>query len=145
MNNWNSNRREKFNPSGFLNDLNFNAHYKEWIADGANAEMVQTVESIGNELEKQGLSSSQIRNVYGEIKRIQMGGFDKNKSSFYLLKPKVAYAYGRSIKARGESGMELFKAVFDKLSTEVHDKNSFDNFAAFFEAVIAYHKAAGGK
>ena len=57
------------------------------------------------------LTNSKIRSIYGEIKRIQMGEFEKEKTSFYLLKPKVAYALGRDDK---NQGLKLFKLIFDK-------------------------------
>ena len=89
-----------------------------------------------------GLTNSKIRSIYGEIKRIQMGEFEKEKSSFYLLKPKVAYALGRDDK---NEGLKLFKKVFDIASDSVSDQKSYQNFCNFIEAILAYHKAFGGK
>ena len=88
------------------------------------------------------LTNSKIRNVYGEIKRIQMGGFEKNKSSFYLLRPKVAYAVGRD---KNNVGLNLFKEVFDEAVKYVKDDRTFHNFCNLMEAILAYHKAHGGK
>lgn len=84
------------------------------------------------------LTSSKIRSVYGEIKRIQMGEFAKEKASFYLLHPKVAYAVGRD---KENIGLQLFKLVFDKSAKCVKDKDTFLHFANFMEAVLAYHRA----
>ena len=89
-----------------------------------------------------GLTNSKIRSIYGEIKRIQMGEFEKEKSSFFLLKPKVAYALGRDEK---NEGLRLFKLVFDKASEYVNSQNTYQNFSNFIEAILAYHKAYGGK
>ena len=67
-----------------------------WIKTGPNDSMIEFAEKKGKFMSKD-LTNSKIRSIYGEIKRIQMG-FEENKSSFFLLKPKVAYAYGRDSK-----------------------------------------------
>ena len=89
-----------------------------------------------------GLTNSKIRSIYGEIKRIQMGDFGKEKVSFYLLKPKVAYALGRD--PRNE-GLILFKKIFDHCFSFVTDSKTFINFCNLLEAVLAYHKSYGGR
>lgn len=117
---------------------------KNWITGGADANMVKFADAVG--LKIKDLSSSQIRNIYGEMKRIQVKGFDKATSSFYLLKPKVAYAYGRSIKGKKASEeMETFKKVFDAAFACVTDARTYENFCNFIEAILAYHKFHGGK
>lgn len=115
---------------------------REWITNGATSDLVDFAETVGEFMAKNGLTNSKIRNVYGEIKRIQMGEFEKEKSSFYLLKPKVAYALGRD--ERNE-GLKLFKKIFDECFNDVKDQKSYLNFCNLMEAVLAYHKAFGGK
>lgn len=106
--------------------------------------MVEYADAVG--LKIKNLSSSQIRNIYGEMKRIQVKGFDKAKASFYLLKPKVAYAYGRALKGtRPSEEMKTFKEVFDAAFACVTDARTYDNFCNFIEAILAYHKFHGGK
>lgn len=108
----------------------------------------KTEEILLNEIKKicsreGAMSNSQIRNVYGEVKRIQMSGnFEKSKMSFYLLKPKMAYAYGRN---NNNPGMKVFKSVFDQASSLVVDEKTFQNFCNVMEALLAYHRAFGGK
>jgi len=113
-----------------------------WIVNGADEKLVIYAEEAGKFMAKSGLTNSKIRSIYGEIKRIQMGEFEKEKSSFYLLKPKVAYALGRDDK---NEGLILFKLIFDKCSADVKDKKTYINFCNFVEAILAYHKANGGK
>lgn len=113
-----------------------------WIANGADEKLVKYAEEAGKFMAKNGLTNSKIRSIYGEIKRIQMGEFDKEKSSFFLLKPKVAYALGRDDK---NEGLSLFKLIFDKCSADVKDQKTYINFCNFIEAILAYHKANGGK
>jgi CRISPR-associated protein Csm2 len=72
----------------------------EWILIGADKELKFMQRRQVNLAQNQ-LTNSKIRSIYGEIKRIQMGDFEKEKVSFYLLKPKVAYALGRDPKNEG--------------------------------------------
>jgi len=156
--NFNANRRND-RPHGGNNGGNFSqgdrqsksdmfwsnldpAYNSEWIINGATPEMVVFAEKVGKFMADNGLTNSKIRNVYGEIKRIQMGEFEKEKSSFYLLKPKVAYALGRDEK---NEGLKLFKKNFDKCFEFVTDQKSYLNFCNLMEAILAYHKAYGGK
>ena len=115
---------------------------EEWILKGATSEMVAYAENSGKFMADNKLTNSKIRSIYGEIKRIQMGEFENEKSSFYLLKPKVAYALGRD---ENNEGLKLFKKVFDRASEPVTDQKSYQNFCNFIEAILAYHKAYGGK
>jgi CRISPR-associated protein Csm2 len=122
---------------------NLNPAYNcEWITNEATPNLVDFAEKVGEFMANNGLTNSKIRNVYGEIKRIQMGEFEKEKSSFYLLKPKVAYALGRDEK---NEGLKLFKKIFDKCFEYVTDQKSYLNFCNLMEAILAYHKAYGGK
>lgn len=120
-----------------------NSNFKgEWIKKGADEQLPDFAEKMGRYMAKNGLSSSKIRSIYGEIKRIQMGEFEKEKASFYLLRPKVAYALGRDDRNKG---LQLFKIVFDICAKEVSDQKSYHNFCNLLEAILAYHKANGGK
>lgn len=117
--------------------VNFNA---EWIEKGITQETVEFSDQLGKFIKENGLSSSQIRNVFGEIKRIQMKGFDTEKASFYLLKPKIAYA----AKRQNDLGINTLKKYFDLAHQEVKDARTYQNFVDFFESILAYHKAYGG-
>lgn len=112
-----------------------------WINCGADQTINKWAEDSGRFMAENGLTSSKIRNIYGEIKRIQMGGFDKERSSFYLLKPKVAYAYAREDKSKSE-GIKLFKKLYDKISDDVNSTEKYNNFCNLIEAILAYHKAS---
>jgi len=113
-----------------------------WIISSADNALVDYAEKAGKFMAKKGLTNSKIRSIYGEIKRIQMSEFEKEKSAFILLKPKVAYALGRDA---NNDGLKLFKEIFDLSSANVTDQKSYQNFCNFMEAILAYHKANGGK
>lgn len=130
----------------------------EWITEGVTEETINFLRCAGDYMapmkkeDKQALTNSQIRNVYGELKRIQMKGFSESQSEFLLLKPKVAYAAKRKSDRETETGMELFKKIFDKsydAVSQIKDKDkkeqAFKNMCSVMEGLIAYHKYYGGK
>lgn len=127
--------------------VEFNQFNENWIRQGADDEMIDFAETLGYFLapyfrdDRDALSTSQIRNVYGELKRIQMKGFEKEKVSFHILKPKVAYNAGRHNKI----GILVYKKYFDLAYSAVSNKNEFQNFINLFESILAFHKAFGGK
>lgn len=134
----NQNQRPEITPETVFNQ----ARYKQsWITEGADKDLATFAEEMGRYMAQNGLTNSKIRSIYGEIKRIQMGEFEKEKSSFFLLKPKVAYALGRD---KENKGLKLFKLVFDKGADSVTDQKTFKNFSNMIEAILAYHRAIGG-
>ncbi len=116
------------------NSANFQG---KWIKEGIDDQFPVFAETIGKFMAENGLTSSKIRSIYGEIKRIQMGDYEKEKASFFLLKPKVAYALGRD---KSIVGLEMFKKMFDQCFDFVDGKSSFLHFCDVMEAVLAYHK-----
>jgi CRISPR-associated protein Csm2 len=87
------------------------------------------------------ISTSQIRNIFSEAKQIQIKGFEKNKNRFKLLKPKLKYAAAKAKK----KGADYFADIMTKGIDLVDDEKKFENFMNFFESILAYHKAYGGK
>lgn len=124
---------------------------QEWITSGITDDCISFAEEFGSHLARNSFSTSQIRNVFGEIKRIQMSGFGENKTDFLLLRPKMAYAAKRATsKERYATGAGDFESVMKKAHLAVasgtsDDEKRFENFCDFVEAVLAYHKAAGGR
>lgn len=108
----------------------------KWIQEGADKKMVEFAEETAKAIQK--LNRTQFRNIYGEIKRIQ-SNYENNASAVFLLKPKVAYAYGRADKWQQEK-MKKFKDVFDVAIDLVKDKTTFNNFCNLMEAILAYHR-----
>ena len=91
----NFDRKNFGNVYDFYKSLKFNS---DWITKGADQEMIEFSEKAGDYMapcgitdkdrkyDKQSLSKSQIRNVYGEIKRIQ---FKNNKPILIIKNSKV--------------------------------------------------------
>lgn len=114
---------------------------KVWVQEGVDKLAVEFAEKSGKFMQQNGLTTSQIRNFYGEIKRIQMSDFEKCKTSFCLLKPKIAYAVSR----QSNDGIRFFQSFFNEAFSAIDSKKDFDNFCELMEAMLAYHKANNGK
>lgn len=91
------------------------------------------------------LTTSQLRNFFGEIRRIQMKGYEKHQTEFIMLKPKLAYASARVLQSSWKNRIKEFKEVLSSAIDAVEKEEHFVNFVNFVEATVAYHKAYGGK
>jgi len=115
------------------------------LEDDTAKEMVKYAESLAIEIAKD-VSTSQIRNAYGTVKKLEMQSSfsDKSLRELLLLKPKLAYARGRS--QRKETFKKLEGALGAAIdAVDVKQPETFKRFCNFFEAILAYHKAYGGK
>ena len=100
--------------------------------------LVNAAENLGTKLANN-LKIAQIRKVYGAVKKIQMSDtFHRN--DLIMLKPKLAYAA-----ARNNAVVALKDALTQAIDRVGDDPQRFKNFVDFFEATLAYHKAAGGQ
>lgn len=119
---------------------------KEWITDKPTREMVKFCDQVGEQLKNNEISSSQLRNIYGEIIRIKLKGYKEMETDFFLLKPKVAYNASRLNKDKTKNHFKDFmvNSLFPAMDA-VNDEKTFLNFQKFFEAILAYHKYHGGK
>lgn len=115
---------------------------REIIRNGGK-KLVDTAEKLGTRLKEGGLTTSQIRNIYGMVKQMELKGFDESTArEFILLKPKLAYAAQRANKQGARDLRQVLSDAIDEVGTE---EKYFANFVDFFEAILAYHVAAGGK
>lgn len=118
------------------------------ILDGKDAQkLVKTAQKLASEYLVGGqnpVSTSQIRNIYGSVKILEGKGLcDEVIFKLVLLKPKLAYTAGRHDKV---PGMKVLESVLSDAIDLVYESHGrFINFCRFFEAILAYHKASGGK
>ncbi len=122
------------------------------IVDGDAEELVKQADTLGKQLVKP-LTTSQIRNIFGTVRRIAMN-WPENASEeqarrahrdLLLLKPKLAYQAKREGERKGR-GVEMLRQVLDPAIDLVEGRRErFQNFVDFFEAILAYHKAYGGR
>jgi CRISPR-associated protein Csm2 len=121
---------------------------KKWILNGLDASTVIWADKCGKILTEGKLTTSQIRSLFGEMRRIQLKGFEQEKTKFLMLKPKMAYVSKRH---KDVKAMPEFKKIIDQgwdiISAANPDQSEtyFNNFMNLFEAVLAYHKFHGGQ
>lgn len=114
---------------------------KDWeaILDGDSKKIVDYAERFGELLnegkEQEKLSTSQIRNVFNEVKQMR---YDPDKLN--LLRPKLAYTAGRH-----KGNVMKLQEVLDTGIVKVDSEEKFLYFQQFFEAILAYHRYYGGK
>ena len=122
------------------------------IVQGDAGKLVKWADALGNAFRRD-LSTSQIRQVFGEVRRIDMrwrAGQDGETSAWAqrrlrLLGPRVAYQKGRA-QGRSAEALEALKRVLeDAIALVGGDRQRFTNFVDFFEAILAYHRYYGGK
>ncbi len=137
-----------------MNTQAIDAKLKTIITDPGGAEtLVQEADRLGKELKQRGLSTSQIRAIFGEVRQIQaewsMGDTQRAKAlrKLILLKPKMAY---RARRERGGAVQALVDVLDPAVDLVIREKDpgkqdeNFQRFVEFFEAILAYHKAHGG-
>lgn len=108
--------------------------------------LVAFSEAFGKFAKEKGLTTSQIRNVFGEVKKIEMNWSRDPEGSWIqlqLLRPKLAYAARKA----NSAGVCALREVLSEAITQVKkgDEADFRRFSNFFEAILAYHRAAGGQ
>lgn len=105
---------------------------------------------------KSELTTTKLRNFFGEVKRIQIrlgfeNGFKNETANIIMLKPKLAYAVGKETDANNKIKVKMFFEQFSKALDAIdvenpeEGKKHFKNFVQLMEAVVAYHKAKGGQ
>jgi CRISPR-associated protein Csm2 len=116
------------------------------IITGDAKALVDTAETLGPDLKRGELTTAQIRNIFGLIKKMEHRDFSPGE--LLLVKPKLAYAAARHNKA----GLTMLKDVLSDaidVVVEVDDQKvqtrRFEQFVNFFEAILAYHREAGGR
>lgn len=119
-------------------------------ADESGKELVEFAGQVADALVKNNLTRSQIRNIFTEVRQIEaMWKTAKRKPEalrrLTMLKPKLAYQTART------QSVERLKQVLGEAIDEVvksTDENRdavFRRFMDLFEAILAYHRALGGK
>ncbi|MFC7193133.1 type III-A CRISPR-associated protein Csm2 [Halocatena marina] len=100
-----------------------------------------TGDRIGEMFVEQGVSTSQLRKVYGEIKQAENefkfeDSPEQAKRTLLLLKPHLAYAAAR------KENMSVVNKKISNLIDPVIKNNSSEEMELFFrlmEAIVAYH------
>lgn len=130
------------------------------MVEGDPLTLVQVAERVGRDLARPGgnprspdaLATSQIRSVFGKVRELDMHVRTAAASvteldqetyrELQLLRPKLAYQAART----NGKGVQWLKETLEPAILLVErDRERFQHFVDFFEAILAYHKAYGGQ
>jgi CRISPR-associated protein Csm2 len=125
---------------------------KEIIEKNDAERLVKEADKLGKQLARN-LSTAQIRVVYKTVKQVSQSWTTQSspedaKAAFrqiILLKPKLAYQEGRASHQQKEAIHTMREVIEPSIDLINEDLTKFKRFAEFFEAILAYHKAYGGK
>lgn len=115
------------------------------VTHGINNDFINWAEGFGKQIKQDGVTTSQIRNIFGSIKKMEMNP-EMDLPGLLLLKPRIAYATYRHKQLRNLT-QELRTAIdaVDAAQEASEQESCFMRFCQGFEAILAYHRAAGGK
>ena len=139
MGNYGNKNQHRNRQQTHANQSYSNYELPSGVIEEGGEPLVTAAEILGQTLQRHGLKTSQIRKVYGAVKKIQMSK-EFHRNELVMLKPKLAYAA-----ARNKAVTDLKDALTQAIDKVGDDQKKFKNFVDFFEATLAYHKAAGGE
>lgn len=121
------------------------------IVNGKADILVNKADGFGRSLANNGLTKNQIRNVFGEVRKIeaQWSRPEDAKASvrrLLLLKPRMAYQAEREQNAR--LLLSVLSNAIDRVVGGDGPKAQHERFGYFvdmFEAILAYHTAQEGE
>lgn len=147
MNNYQTNGKgSKFNDNHPQEKYQFALQFKaEWVTESVTEECMNLCETLAKALANDGVSTSLLRNIFGEMRRIEAGGFDKHRAEFILLRPKLAYTCSRATdRSSKKEILTDFQELYKKAAHEVKNAEHFKNLVSIMEAIVAFHKVNGG-
>lgn len=118
-------------------------------ADESGAQLVEFARAKAIELVKLNLTRSQIRTIFTEVRQIEamwVGRPDEALRRLNMLKPKLAYQASRTNNTLNPLRDVLTEAI-NEVEKAPRDKRdaAFERFMDLFEAILAYHRAEGGR
>ncbi|HNL06430.1 MAG TPA: type III-A CRISPR-associated protein Csm2 [Chitinophagales bacterium] len=139
----------------------------KWISEGIDEPCVNYLENMGFYLcDKKALddrftgfkavTTSQLRNVFEEVRRIQIAvegtnDFNDVLTDVLLLRPKIAYNAAKVLSKTRDSRIDAFRKFAESALLEVTKEDSknkrdkYKRFCQMMEGIIAYHKVYGGR
>ena len=116
-------------------------------ADESGAELVDFARATAQRLVRDRLTRSQIRNIFTEVRQIEaMWPSQEAMRRLNMLKPKLSYqkARTRQVEYLETVLVESINSV-DQAETDDERNQRFQRFVDLFEAILAYHRAEGGR
>ncbi len=122
---------------------------------------IQDARNLGHNLKNAGLTTSQLRKFLSSVNRLRQLAKGHDDAYFtitlspqiLMLQPRFVYQlakeksfYERGPENRLRPEYEIFKnQIIQRLNAAENNRNAFLKFCDFIEAVVAYHKEAGGE
>jgi len=107
-----------------------------------SALLVKTAEKLAGELRNAELNTTQTRALYNSVLRIRSQWVDDGvgRHKLWMLKPRMTYQARRNPQV--ESLQRVLDAAIDKVFEApqhgVRERDAFESFKDFFEAILAY-------
>jgi CRISPR-associated protein Csm2 len=125
----------------------------QWLQSYSVRDLVQDAEELGSHLKNIGLKTNQIRKFLDALNRLkvelyrdpQNQGISVIKNDLLMLKPKLVYSAARQRDRDNNSPVDPLKDVILEAIGRIDSPEDFNRLVQIVEAVIAYHKAAGGE
>jgi CRISPR-associated protein Csm2 len=116
-------------------------------ADESGAELVNFARATAQRLVKDRLTRSQIRNIFTEVRQIEaMWPSQDAMRRLNMLKPKLSYSTARSSQVQQlETVLVEAISLVDQAPNDEERNKRFQRFMDLFEAILAYHRAEGGR
>lgn len=117
--------------------------------DPSGEHLVRFAEGTADSLVKRGLTRSQIRNIFTEMRQIEaLWATDRAKAlrRLNMLRPKLDYQTERHETVGGLK--EVLSRAIELVNQATNDEERsrrFRRLMELFEAILAYHHAKGGK
>jgi len=113
-------------------------------ADEYGQALVTFARQEAQRLVRQNLTRSQIRNIFTEVRKIEalwQTNPSKARRRLEMLKPKLEYQAARERAVQGLA--RILSEAIDYVDPQ--QEGSFQRFMELFEAILAYHRALGGR
>lgn len=117
--------------------------------DKSGAELVTFAQQTASQLVKASLTRSQIRGIFTEVRKIEAMWDARPQDAMRrlnMLKPKLDYQTARTPAVQTLKDV-LTQAIdeVNKSGDDVERNRRFRVFVDLFEAILAYHRAQGGR
>lgn len=118
-------------------------------SDQSGSELVKFAEDTALQLVRNNLTRAQIRNIFTEVRKIDaMWEADRSNARrrLNMLKPKLDYQTARSesVKLLRDVLTQAIDEV-ERAANDTERDRRFHVFMDLFEAILAYHRAKGGR
>jgi CRISPR-associated protein Csm2 len=123
----------------------------QWITERFARACSLHADAFALYLKRAELTRTQVRNFFGELRRIEARGAEKSGDEIGHLRHKLAYTKSRldDLKLPPNRTITFQKVLEKALDAIPEDRalmpKAFSRFVSYFEAVLAYHRYHGGR